>query len=135
MAMDFVRSRSRMAFDSNSFFFQAEKNIIVKWFRFRKYEKKNVEVRYYDIVTFIGRCRGSYFRRCVNEKSIPKMRYEERIEPKKTHEQKCCTGYTLANSSFCVPVCEPACEFGTCTAPNTCTCQEGYTKHQTEPNM
>lgn len=89
------------------------------------------------MVTFISRCRGSYFKRCVNERSIPKTRYEDRMEPIKTYEKKCCTGYTPAIDSpnKCVPICDPACEFGTCTAPNKCTCQEGYVKHQTEENM
>lgn len=106
-------------------------------FCFRKYERKHVVVDYNETVTFSGRCRGSYFLKCVKERSILKTRYEERIQPTKTHEQKCCTEYTPAidSDNKCVPVCDPACEFGTCTAPNTCTCHEGYTKHQTEKNM
>lgn len=96
-----------------------------------------VEVPYIDKVTFIARCRGSYFKRCINERLITKTRFEDRIQPTKSREQKCCTGYTTAIDSVdkCVPVCEPACEFGTCTAPNTCECHEGYTKHETETNM
>lgn len=68
---------------------------------------------------------------------MPKTRLEKRIERIKNHEKKCCTGYTPAvhSANECVPFCDPACEFGTCTAPNTCTCHEGYIKHQMEANM
>ncbi|KNC51299.1 uncharacterized protein AMSG_07310 [Thecamonas trahens ATCC 50062] len=55
----------------------------------------------------------------------------------------CSTGYTRSGSqtrrcnelgfwtgspSVCTPVCSPACANATCTAPNTCSCMDGYNK-------
>ena len=39
----------------------------------------------------------------------------------------CCQGYTRSdNGTTCVPVCSQQCVHGTCTAPDTCMCKNGY---------
>lgn len=39
----------------------------------------------------------------------------------------CNSGYTLdPTRKFCAPVCSPDCGRGNCTAPNVCSCNNGY---------
>lgn len=40
-------------------------------------------------------------------------------------EYYCCNGYTRINGD-CLPICNPDCINGHCTAPNKCTCKAGY---------
>eukprot|EP00040_Diaphanoeca_grandis_P037096 m.240056 g.240056 ORF g.240056 m.240056 type:complete len:1146 (+) comp33756_c1_seq1:491-3928(+) len=39
----------------------------------------------------------------------------------------CDEGYTNVSATECLPVCEPECVYGTCSAPNVCTCDLGFT--------
>uniref|UniRef100_A0A1X7VJK4 Uncharacterized protein n=1 Tax=Amphimedon queenslandica TaxID=400682 RepID=A0A1X7VJK4_AMPQE len=39
---------------------------------------------------------------------------------------QCCSGYSLT-SGVCQPVCSGGCIFGSCTSPQTCTCNSGFT--------
>lgn len=39
----------------------------------------------------------------------------------------CNRGYRLDKTGkFCMPICDPACNTGNCTAPNVCSCNGGY---------
>ena len=39
----------------------------------------------------------------------------------------CCEGYTRSlNGTSCTPVCGTRCVHGQCTAPNMCSCNDGY---------
>lgn len=44
---------------------------------------------------------------------------------KTTLEKRCCDGYRQ-RANRCEPKCEQECEYGTCSAPDKCTCNQGY---------
>lgn len=43
-----------------------------------------------------------------------------------THCLKCDSGYSLNDEFDCLPICNNPCINGKCTAPDTCTCLDGY---------
>lgn len=86
---------------------------------------ENEEVSYDDVETYMGRCRGAYFRRCINYRSVQKTRLEPRMKEQVNEIRKCCDGF-VAEDQSCLPFCRNNCNNGICSAPNTCTCKEGY---------
>lgn len=55
--------------------------------------------------------------------------YKEMVE-------RCCHGYTQnPETGKCAPICLHSCVFGTCTAPNKCTCYNGYEPKQDKQNV
>lgn len=86
---------------------------------------ENVEVAYQELETYMGRCRGAYFRRCVNHRTVEKTRLEPKMREEVETIRKCCDGY-VAHDQRCLPFCSNNCNNGLCTAPSTCTCNDGY---------
>lgn len=82
-------------------------------------------VSYDDVETYMGRCRGAYFRRCLNYRDVKKTRSEPKMVEKIETIQKCCDGFTK-HGDECLPFCSSNCNNGVCSAPNTCTCNSGY---------
>lgn len=80
-----------------------------------------------DTETFYGRCPGYYFKKCLRERQVLKTRTENQVQEVSETVKRCCDGYVKnEQKNTCQPICDHHCEFGSCTAPNKCTCYEGY---------
>lgn len=55
---------------------------------------------------------------------------EPRIQEVEETIQKCCDGF-VAHDDKCSPFCSTTCINGICSAPDTCSCHDGYAL---EPN-
>ena len=101
----------------------------------RKQRLVTVPVQYLEKETYYGRCRGYYFKKCLNERTVPKTRNEQRIEDYMEKVRRCCDGWAERSGIGCLPICERSCIFGNCTEPNTCTCYEGYERMAGRSNV
>lgn len=91
----------------------------------RKDQLESQIVTYLDIETFIGRCPGYYFRKCLQSRSTMKSRVHYDVVKRSSLVRKCCPGY-LEYDGECIPYCMAGCPNGNCTRPNHCTCYDGY---------
>uniref|UniRef100_A0A915Q4T7 Multiple epidermal growth factor-like domains protein 10 n=1 Tax=Setaria digitata TaxID=48799 RepID=A0A915Q4T7_9BILA len=64
--------------------------------------------------------------KCSMTKYGEKIAYRNVPKIVTIYVKQCCDGYTNASNDKCIPVCNPSCENGNCTAPNHCTCEPGY---------
>lgn len=65
-----------------------------------------------------------------------KTRIEQQSSNITEEVQECCDGYVkMLNNDKCLPICENSCVYGNCTAPNVCTCYEGYEARPEKPNV
>lgn len=95
-----------------------------------------IPVKYNDIETFYGRCRGYYFKKCINERHVTKTRIENQLREYNETVHKCCDGFAQnPDKNKCLPICEHNCVFGNCTSPNICSCYEGYESTADKPNL
>lgn len=63
----------------------------------------------------------------MNERPIQKTKYENRIQEVNETVVRCCDGYASnPDKDKCLPICEHNCAYGSCTAPNHCSCYDGY---------
>lgn len=91
----------------------------------RKDQLESEIVTYLEIETFVGRCPGYYFRKCLQSRSTIKSRVHYDVVKRSSLVRKCCTGY-LDYDGECLPYCMTGCLNGNCTSPNHCTCYDGY---------
>lgn len=91
----------------------------------RKDSLESSIVTYMDLQTFIGKCPGYYFKKCLQSKNVIKTRLHLEIVRHSTLVRKCCYGY-LDYDGECLPYCMSGCLNGNCTGPNHCTCYDGY---------
>lgn len=90
-------------------------------------------VTYFDLVTAYDKCPGYYFKKCLQQKYVPKTRADAQLITYSEVVRRCCDGYASLGDR-CIPICTNHCFFGNCTAPNFCTCYEGYEKDTKLPN-
>lgn len=100
----------------------------------RKQKLVAVPVPYTEKETYYGRCRGYYFKKCLNERYVAKTRIEHQVKNYTETVRSCCDGYAELVVKKCLPICDHGCVFGNCTAPNECTCYEGYEKSNSSAN-
>lgn len=60
---------------------------------------------------------------CINNSCIC---YRGFTKYNTTHCHKCDSGFFLSDDFDCLPICDNPCLNGKCTAPDTCTCLDGY---------
>lgn len=95
---------------------------------FSFHRKDSLESRidtYQDLETFVGKCPGYYFKKCLQTRNILKTRIHYDVVKRSSLVRKCCTGY-LDYDGECLPYCMSGCQNGNCTGPNHCTCYDGY---------
>lgn len=80
---------------------------------------------YMDMETFVGKCPGYYFKKCLQTRNIMKTRIQYNVVQRSSLVRRCCTGY-LDSDGECLPYCMAGCLNGNCTSPNHCTCYDGY---------
>lgn len=82
-------------------------------------------VTYYELETSFGTCNGYFYKKCLKQQNKLKTRpHFEKVSFTKL-ETDCCSGYTSFDGK-CIPVCIAGCLNGVCSAPNKCTCFDGY---------
>lgn len=102
---------------------------------FRKKRIVIVTVPYTETEQYYGRCRGYYFKKCLNERLVTKERKEQQVQDYIDTVRRCCDGYAEGPDKRCLPICVHSCVFGNCTLPDTCTCYEGYRTKDDKPNV
>lgn len=107
----------------------------LNFFVTRKQRLVTKSVPYLEKESFYGRCRGYYFKKCLQERTVTKMRNEQKIEEFTEKVRRCCDGWAERPGIGCLPICERSCIFANCTEPNTCSCYEGYEPKPDRPNV
>ncbi|KAJ6646222.1 Epidermal growth factor-like protein [Pseudolycoriella hygida] len=93
------------------------------------YKERVTYIETYRVsVPFTKKCRYVTYRTCYDYREEKKSQLASRDVLKTRIVKKCCQGYRQEDSK-CMPICSASCINGTCTAPETCTCNKGFHKN------
>uniref|UniRef100_A0A1B0DAJ0 EGF-like domain-containing protein n=1 Tax=Phlebotomus papatasi TaxID=29031 RepID=A0A1B0DAJ0_PHLPP len=72
---------------------------------------------------------------CPFWRNVTKYETVDKVVAEENKFVACCEGYFLKNNESCLPLCKDQCINGNCTAPDECTCWEGYNKSPDKTNI
>ncbi|XP_057301176.1 uncharacterized protein LOC130635740 [Hydractinia symbiolongicarpus] len=80
----------------------------------------------YKVVYRSYRTRGAWWKRKTAYRSESKSSQELEVITNYKSVYTCCRGWSKKNDHCPIPICATGCRNGNCTAPDRCTCHEGY---------
>ncbi|XP_055372037.1 multiple epidermal growth factor-like domains protein 10 [Condylostylus longicornis] len=80
----------------------------------------NLPETYVERITYRSTFGYTKYRTQAATRMVTKSEYRPKLV------EGCCKGYSKRRNGECVPECQQICLNGKCTAPNVCSCEEGY---------